>query len=61
MREIERIIEAANAAYREFAAADPDREVRDVVRNAVRFLAVDLTAAAKFAASAADPSMRRVA
>ena len=61
MREIERIIEAANTAYREFLASDPDREVRDVVRNAVRFLAVDLTAAAKFAASSTDPSMRRVA
>lgn len=61
MREIERIIEAANTAYREFVAAEPDREVRDVVRNAVRFLAVDLTAAAKFAAPAAEPSLRKVA
>lgn len=51
MREIERIVEAANAAYREFAATNPDREVRDVVRNAVRFLAVDLTTAAEFAAT----------
>jgi hypothetical protein len=51
MREIEQIIEAANAAYWEFVATGPDREVRDVVRNAVRFLRVDLTAAAEFAAT----------
>jgi hypothetical protein len=51
MREIERIVEAANAAYREFVATDPDREVREVVRNAVRFLTVDLTTAAEFAAT----------
>lgn len=51
MREIERIIEVANAAYQEFAATSPDREVRDVVRNAVRFLTVDLTTAAEFAAT----------
>lgn len=50
MREIERIIEAANAAYQEFLAASPDQEVRNVVRNAVRFLTVDLTAAGEFAA-----------
>lgn len=50
MREIERIIEAANAAYQEFMATSPDREVRDVVRNAVRFLTIDLTAATEFAA-----------
>jgi len=61
VREIERIIEAANTAYREFAATNPDREVRDVVRNAVRFLAVDLTAAARFAASTPGPSIRKVA
>jgi len=52
MREIERIIEAANTAYREFVATGPDREVRDVVRNAVRFLTVDLTTAVEFAATA---------
>ncbi|GAB1508043.1 hypothetical protein [Actinophytocola sp. KF-1] len=52
MREIERIIEAANDAYREFAATNPDREVRDLVRNAVRFLTVDLTTAAEFASVA---------
>ncbi len=61
MREIERIIEAANVAYREFLAAGPDREVRDVVRNAVRFLAVDLTTAAEFAATVSGPVVRRVA
>lgn len=61
MREIEQIIEAANEAYRAFVATEPDREVRDVVRNAVRFLAVDLTAAAKFAASAPGLSVRQVA
>ena len=60
MREIEQIVEAANAAYREFVATSPDREVRDVVRNAVRFLAVDLTAAARFAASVSEP-LREVA
>lgn len=48
MREIEQIVEAANAAYREFVATNPDREVRDLVRNAVRFLTVDLTTAAEF-------------
>jgi hypothetical protein len=46
MREIQRIIDAADAAYQEFIAADPGREIRDVVRNAVKFLAVDLEAAA---------------
>ena len=46
MREIQQIIDAADAAYQEFIAADPDREIRDVVRNAVKFLAVDLEAAA---------------
>lgn len=61
MREIERIIEVANAAYREFAATNPDREVRDVVRNAVRFLTVDLTTAVEFAATVSSPVMRRVA
>jgi hypothetical protein len=51
VQEIEQIIEAANVAYREFVATGPDREVRDVVRNAVTFLRVDLTAAAEFAAT----------
>jgi hypothetical protein len=59
MREIERIIEVANAAYHEFVATEPDREVRDVVRNAVRFLTVDLTTAAEFAATL--PSGKAVA
>jgi len=51
MREIQQIIDAANAAYRDFMATGPDKEVRDVVRNAVRFLAVDLTTAREFAAT----------
>jgi hypothetical protein len=50
MQEIQRIIDAANAAYREFVAADPDREIRDVVSNAVKFLTVDLTVAGEYAA-----------
>lgn len=51
MREIQQIISAADAAYREFIATDPDREVRDLVSNAVKFLAVDLTTAGEFAAT----------
>jgi hypothetical protein len=50
MQEIQRIIDAANTAYREFVAADPDREIRDVVSNAVKFLTVDLTVAGEYAA-----------
>lgn len=61
MQEIERIVEAANAAYREFAATNPDREVRDLVRNAVRFLTVDLTTVVEFAGATPGPAMRRVA
>jgi hypothetical protein len=51
MREIQQIIEVANAAYREFVAAEPDREVRDLVSNAVKFLTVDLTTAWEFAST----------
>jgi len=46
MREIQQIIDVANAAYQDFIATNPDREVREVVSNAVKFLTVDLTAAA---------------
>ena len=59
MREIQQIIDAANAAYREFVATGPDQEVRDVVRNAVRFLTVDLTTAREFAETV--PSTRKAA
>ncbi|WP_158073447.1 hypothetical protein [Actinophytocola xanthii] len=51
MREIQQIIEVANAAYREFVATEPDREVRDLVSNAVKFLTVDLTTAGEFAST----------
>ncbi|GAB3460621.1 hypothetical protein GCM10027436_68420 [Actinophytocola sediminis] len=51
MREIQRIAEVANVAYQEFMATNPDREVRDLVSNAVKFLTVDLSTAGEFAAT----------
>ncbi|WP_460404141.1 hypothetical protein [Actinophytocola sediminis] len=38
-------------AYQEFMATNPDREVRDLVSNAVKFLTVDLSTAGEFAAT----------
>jgi len=51
MREIQRIADAANSAYRDFIATNPDREVRHLVSNAVKFLTVDLSTAGEFAAT----------
>lgn len=42
VEEINQIIAAANAAYREFAKTSADREVRQAVSNAVKFLTADL-------------------
>lgn len=42
MEEITNIIAAANAAYQEFTKTSADREVRQAVSNAVKFLTADL-------------------
>jgi len=42
VEEINQIIAAANAAYQEFAKTSADREVRQAVSNAVKFLTADL-------------------
>ncbi|TQJ05452.1 hypothetical protein [Amycolatopsis cihanbeyliensis] len=50
MREIHNMITAVTAAYADFAAAGPDRETRDAVGNAVRFLVADLNSINQLAA-----------
>ncbi|MEU3624099.1 hypothetical protein [Amycolatopsis coloradensis] len=51
MPEILEIITAATEAYHKFEAAHPDRDIRQAVGNAVRFLAADLKTAAELTAS----------
>ncbi|WP_370934112.1 hypothetical protein [Amycolatopsis sp. cg13] len=51
MPEIVAIIEAAHDAYRRFVAANPDRDIRVAVGNAVGFLTADLTTAAELTAA----------
>ncbi|WP_158632670.1 hypothetical protein [Amycolatopsis sp. WAC 01416] len=50
MPEILDIITAATEAYRKFEATHPEREIRQAVGNAVRFLAADLKSAAELTA-----------
>lgn len=42
MEEINQIIAATNAAYQEFDKTGADREIRQAVSNAVKFLTADL-------------------
>ncbi|MGH3610492.1 MAG: hypothetical protein ACRDRD_20750 [Pseudonocardiaceae bacterium] len=51
MPEIVAIIQAANVAYREFVASNPDSDIRVAVGNAVKFLTADLTTAAELTAA----------
>lgn len=51
VEEISNIIAAATAAYREFNQTETDREIRQAVSNAVRFLVADLTSINHLAAS----------
>ncbi|MBK1785588.1 hypothetical protein [Prauserella cavernicola] len=51
MHEIQAIITAANTEYQRFIATRPDRETRDAVSNAVKFLTADLRSAAALVAT----------